>query len=104
MRDYWEENNIEKPKQYVVCAAVRIGDVILCGARHWDSVMRTQAKAIEIDTKKLKIRDQEQGFIDQFGDFLTRTEAFDIIEKNGIQEINYDRNGHSFKLFSEGLY
>jgi len=33
--------------QYVVCAAIKCGDLIIAGARHFDSVMIRQLKAIE---------------------------------------------------------
>ena len=98
MSDYWAENGIVKPQQYVVCAANKIGDVVLCGARHWDKVMRKQAEAMGI-----KCGNEEQGFIDQFGDFLTREEAMLIVKKNG-QRFDIERNGGDVALFSEGLY
>lgn len=98
MSDYWTENNITKPQQIVVCAANRIGDVILCGARHWDNIMRAQAKAMG-----LKGGNEEQGFIDQFGDFLTRKEAMEIVKING-QPFSIERNMGDITLFSEGLY
>ncbi len=96
--DYWIANGIEKPPQIVVCAANRIGDVVLCGARHWDKVMRAQLFAMG-----MKGGGEEQGFIDQFGDFLTRKEAMEIVKKNG-QPFDKERNGGDVYLFSEGLY
>ena len=98
--DYWEENNIEKPQQIIVCAANKMSNsVILCGARHWDSLMRQQSKAMRI-----KFFELEQCFVDQFGTFITREEAMKIVLNNG-QPFNIHRNGGStIKLFSEGLY
>jgi hypothetical protein len=98
MSDYWEENGIEKPQQIVVCAANKFDDVILCGARHWDKVMCAQANAMGI-----KGGTEEQGFIDQFGDFLTREEAMEIVKKNG-QRFDIESNGCTVELYSEGLY
>ena len=99
MSDYWEKNGIIKPQQIVVCAANRIGDIILCGARHWDGVMHKQADAMNLDdTKKV-----EQGFIDQFGDFLTRKDALALVKQNG-QPFNQERNVATDELYSEGLY
>jgi len=98
MSDYWTENGLVKPQQIVVCAAIRVGDVIFCGARHCDSAMWGQAKAADISMKNGK-----QGFIDQFGDFLDRKEAMEIVKKNG-QPFNIERNGGDINLFSEGLY
>ena len=100
MSDYWTENGIEKPQQVVVCAANRLPNgVILCGARHWDGVMHKQADAMEING----FANEDQGFIDQFGDFLTRKEALKIVLENG-QPFNAERNGSKDELYSEGLY
>jgi hypothetical protein len=100
--DYWERNGIEKPQQVVVCAACRCGDVIVAGARHFDRVMLSQ-----IDIYPEEIRpmgdDWEQGFIDQFGAFLTREEAMEVVKKSG-QPFDAERNGPLHCLFSEGLY
>lgn len=99
MSDYWKDNGIKKPKQFVVCAANRFPDgMILCGARHWDNIMCAQADAMGI-----KGGNEQQGFIDQFGDFLTREEAMRIVKENG-QRFDIERNGGSHVLFSEGLY
>jgi hypothetical protein len=101
MLKYWEEIGHPPVQQVVVCAANRFksAGVILCGARHWDDVMRAQADAMGI-----KGGNEEQGFIDQFGTFLTREEAMQIVKESG-QPFNEDRNGGAGKaLFSEGLY
>lgn len=99
MSDYWADNGIEKPQQIIVCAACRVGDVILCGARHWDKVMRKQADLIGI-----KGGTEEQGFIDQFGDFHGRVESMRIVKASG-QPFDIKRNGGSDEeLYSEGMY
>ena len=104
MGDYWTDNGIDKPRQIIVCAACRHGKLILCGARHWDAVMRAQAKAIQgHDGWAGKWNRAEQGFINQFGEFLTREEAMQVVKANG-QYFNADRNGGDRGLFSEGLY
>lgn len=99
MGNYWEENGIDKPKQIVVCAANKFpSGLILCGARHWDKLMRKQA-----DYAGVKGGSEEQGFIDQFGEFLTREEAMAIVKDNG-QRFFIARNQSDLELFSEGLY
>lgn len=101
--DYWTDNKIEKPQQIVVCAAIKIGDLIIAGARHHDKVMKSQLSYID-NWKQFKHNNGEvQGFIDQFGDFLTREEAMQIVKDNG-QRFNIDHNGSDTVLFSEGLY
>jgi len=106
VKDYWEENNIPKPLQIIVCAACRIDtngegeDIILCSARHWDNVMRIQARAMGyLDHAPAA----EQGFIDQFGGFLSRERALTIVKRNG-QKFDARRNGSKLDLYSEGLY
>jgi hypothetical protein len=88
-----------KSPECIVCAAILLDDgVILCGARHWDSVMRKQMKAMGNDRYV-----GEQGFINQFGEFRTREQALVIVKSNG-QPFNAERNGSETELFSEGLY
>ena len=101
MRDYWEESGIDKPKQYIVCAACRHHGTMLAGPRHWDGVMRGQYKQLRAD---LQVPHSmfEQGFLDQFGQFISRRDAYQIAKQNG-QPINESRNGRA-ELFSEGLY
>ena len=101
MPDYWKDN-IKKPTQVVVCAAIKKGDTIVAGARHYDKVMHSQLIAMnESMTYGLNWK---EGFIDQFGDFLTREEAMIIAQRAG-QEINYRGCGGSTStLYSEGLY
>ncbi len=101
MTDYWVENDMEKPQQIIVCAACRVYGIVLCGARHWDSVMRQQYKVMsKPDDSK---RNEEQGFINQFGEFLTREQSMKIVKENG-QPFNIENNGGDVVLFSEGLY
>jgi len=100
MSDYWKDNNIKKPQQFVVCAANKYGDLIIPSARHHDQVMNTIIKKIGT----LKSIDCEQGFINQFGGFLTRKEAMNIAKEAG-QNVNIKRcGGNESVLFSEGLY
>lgn len=102
MTDYWTDNNLTKPQEVIVCAAnkcpVAGGFVLLCGARHWDTIMGGQAKAIGIRGGL-----EEQGFINQFGEFRDRKEALAIVKANG-QPFDPERNGSDDELFSEGLY
>jgi len=82
----------------VVCAANRLASgLIVCGARHHDAVMNAQIKASGENHLG-----ETQGFIDQFGNFLTRLEAREIAERNG--QIKRRCGGDAHKLFSENLY
>lgn len=97
--DYWKKNGLVKPQQIVVCAANRKDGVIFAGARHCDSVMYSQSNMMQ----GIKLTNSEQGFINQFGEFLTREEALAAVLENG-QPFNKERNGSTTELFSEGLY
>lgn len=108
-----EEYKTVKPR--IVCAANRYiitypknlkfkDDVlIITGARHWDSVMRGIWDALDtfvidsIDRNK-----EEQGFIDQFGNFYTRKEAYIIAKENNqiVRDLGYETD----ELYSEHLY
>ena len=94
----------------VICAANRWKDTIVCGARHFDSVMHSQIKAMEYISCPEHSLQWEQGFIDQFGNFLTREEAW-VVAVNAKQIIrfvgsqtHYDLCRNDIKLFSENLY
>jgi hypothetical protein len=102
--DYWEANNIEKPTPVVVCAACKYNDLILCSARHWDKVMNIQLRQIRMINEKVKAHHFIEGFINQFGEFLTREDAY-IVAENAGQKIDLDGcGGMPGTLFSEGLY
>lgn len=86
----------------IVCAANRIilkdgTEIIIPSARHWDNIMHNIIFHIDRD-----IDETEQGFIDQFGHFYTREEAWVVAEKNN--QIIRRVGGDGQKLFSENLY
>lgn len=102
MGDYWTENGIKKPRQIVVAAACKHGATVLVGPRHWDRVIRAQYDRLGAQYRA-PIGYFEQGFLDQFGDFLTREDALRIAKESG-QALDMDRNNSDTQLFSEGLY
>jgi len=99
----------KKRAQTIVCAACCYEDIIITGVRHWDTIMGKHKDLLNrLDdingVKRTSSAKYKQGFIDQYGDFLTRTEAMFIVKENG-QKINFDRNGwDDDTLYSEGLY
>lgn len=100
MSDYWKDNGLTKPASRVVCAANKNKESgrIICGARHWDAIMRSQVKDDEGFGGNWT-----QGFINQFGEFLTREEAYIIAKEQG--QIIHPNGTHDDKtLFSECLY
>lgn len=92
----------EAKQQVIVCAAMRNkhGSVI-CSPRHWDSAARDAAWA-QTSCPHSTWEKAEQGFVDQYGTFLTREEAWSIAEKAG--QIVRRCGGDGVKLFSENLY
>ena len=93
----------------VVCAAIRAADgSVLLGIRHYSADMRAQISARRaVDGAKFKHRhDEDQGFVDQHGVFMSREEAYAVAEAAG-QIAFPDKCGKGLngrKLYSEGLY
>ena len=84
----------------VVCSALlnKDGRIVL-GPRHFDETMMKQIK----DRPGANSwRDADQGFIDQFGVYLTREEAWEIAiaENQVLRRVG----GDNPSLFSENLY
>ena len=90
----------------VVCAANRNTfdpDLILLGPRHWDATMHAQADRLNI--RDFGVLTWEEGFIDQRGEFLTRTEAWKVAE--AAKQITRRCGGDEADggtLYSENLY
>lgn len=83
----------------VVCAANRSenGDIVL-GARHHDKLMNEAIRSAGLQGTKW-----EQGFIDQWGEFMSREEAWKVAELAGqiLRRVGGDSKG---VLYSENLY
>lgn len=84
----------------IVCAAIRsrFGS-ILTSIRHYDITMHNAIR-------KMKYPEEfydraEQGFVDQFGKFYTREEAYILAKKNNQIIRDHDIED---ELFSEHLY
>lgn len=102
----------QRELQRVVCAALRSGGSVIIGARHFDAMMHRlietdaaaqmrHSGAPEETTRKEWAR-AEQGFIDQWGSFLTRAEAHAIATRQG--QIIRRCGGDDDTLYSENLY
>jgi len=86
----------------VVCAANAHKDLLVLGARHFDSIMHKTMLQSEA-CRLARGTPWEQGFVDQHGNFLTRELAYIIAKENG-QIIRECGNPDSQKLYSEHLY
>jgi len=92
----WKPDYSVTPRR-IVCAANRnrTSGRIICGSRHWDNIMRSQVHDGEGFTG------WDQGFIDQFGDFLNRKEAWIVAaEQDQIRKLVASTG----TLYSENLY
>lgn len=103
----------EVTPRVVVCAAIRNKHgKVLAGARHYDSVMRQwfirPANWFErVFLRKTFVKDKawyscEQGFIDQFGVFMDRQEAYQVADAAG--QVKYGPEHSRGTLYSEDLY
>lgn len=98
----------------IVCAANRcdVTKRIVIGIRHYDGVMQDQIANLQIAMEetnhfaKTPFEDKvTQGFIDQYGNFYNRQEAWKIADQNGqiLRRVGGDStNGGT--LYSENLY
>lgn len=83
----------------VVCAAIRADDgEILVGIRHYSTDMLRQIHARSDGEKFYHRQDQDQGFVDQYGEYMTRSEAMTVALAAG--QVNQDTG----ELCSEDLY
>lgn len=94
-------------KRRVVCAAIRASDgALLLGVRHYSKDMRDQI-SMRIDSAAFRNRhDEDQGFVDQHGVFMSREEAYKVALSAG-QIVYPEACGQGLdgpKLYSEGLY
>lgn len=94
---------MNKPR-VVVCAAVKLRTAneiyLFCAPRHYDETMALQmGNSLNCGED---LQEEEQGFIDQFGVFMTREEAWEVAKEAG--QIKYRCGGDEGQLFSENLY
>lgn len=101
---------MSSPKQRrVVCAAVRAADgTLLLGIRHYSPDMHQQIAERRDGAKFTHRLDEDQGFVDQYGQWLSRADAYDVAARAG--QILPGRNGVGRRLdigpvlYSEALY
>ena len=96
------------PGRFVVCAAVKYGELIIAGARHFDHVMHSQLDRIKEDKliEEDALGEYVEGFIDQFGVFMDRSEAYHVALAGGQLNTRRLKSGNqgSTELFSEDIY
>jgi hypothetical protein len=76
-----EERTMMNTKRRIVCAAIRASDgSVLLGIRHYSADMIEQINARADGEKFLHRSGDDQGFVDQFWNYWTRRQAYDIAE------------------------
>lgn len=91
---------VERGVRRVVCAAVMYPcGTMLVGPRHFDATMLVQYHRFGLKEKE---PGSVQGFVDQWGVFMTRVEAHKVASDQG--QIRHRCGGDEGRLFSENLY
>ena len=89
----------------IVCAAIRNNrGEIICGVRHYDTIMHGQIRGRSKWNHQTTIGEPpriEQGFVDRMGKFHSRRDAWAIAYKAGQVIKNTPNKGI---LYSEDLY
>lgn len=97
-----------KTMRVVVAAACRfLGDVIIVSSRHFDANMHAMIDTLMLArglTDLEVMHNHEEGFVDQFGVWLTRGEALAVATESGQLNRYRPKRGHEGELFSEDLY
>ena len=97
----------DQKQRRVVCAALRASDGrLLLGIRHYSRDMHEQIARRDDRNRFYRLHDPDQGFVDQFGVYMTREEAYRVAEAAG-QIVYPEACGEGLdgpKLYSEGLY
>lgn len=96
-----KNNSLSEPR--IVCAAIRSRKGhIITSARHYDTNMHRLISLMKDPEDFHHMYADNQGFVDQHGNYYTREEAWEIAEKNG--QIIRDIPASKGKLYSENLY
>lgn len=104
LRGVWER--LDKDRR-IVCSANKLKDqTLLVGIRHWDHLMHAQLdnlKNLSEGDEISIVEDHRQGFVDQWGNFLERKDAWIVAERQN-QIIRKGPGYSGPDLYSENLY
>lgn len=103
---WWDGRKLQRR---IVCAANRFelkegGTLIIPGARHYSKDMAAVLDQVRDKLVKDHVHGEDQGFIDQWGNYFTREEAVVIAEHSGQLNRWRKKGGPANELFSEDLY
>ena len=97
----------DRTQRRVVCAAIRAADgEVLIGIRHYSRDMHRQIEQRHDGAKFTHRHDEDQGFVDQWGAYMTREEAHTVATDAGQIVYPYacGEGVDGPKLYSEGIY
>jgi hypothetical protein len=100
----------DKHTRIVVCAANKYGLVVFIGVRHFCPVMRQSMEYWKAANKGSTLEalrstfGEVQGFIDQYGVFMDRKEAYAVASAAGQINTRRPKGYPEYMLFSEDLY
>ena len=96
-------SRLDRRVRRVVCAAIRADDGdVLVGVRHYSHDMHAQIHARTDGAKFCHRSGDDQGFVDQRGEYMTRRQAWHVAEAAGqVRRAGHDGEG---VLYSEDLY
>ena len=87
----------------IVCSATLYENgVMILSPRHFDLVAKQMIERLNPDWKYWRNMKQEQGFVDKFGQFQTREQAWEIAY--AANQIVRSCAGDAGTLYSENLY
>jgi len=69
-------------KRYIICSAVKYKNHIIHGRRHGDAYETLKSLLPTSEYELIIKKDLTEGFVDQYGDFYNREEAFKIAESS----------------------
>lgn len=103
--------NMYNLERRIVCAAnLALDGTIILGVRHYDDTMRNHIMELESRTVGFNFRSMKQGFVNTWGEFIDRKDAWMIASHNkqifrlcGSQTRDKE-SVYGTKLYSENLY
>lgn len=104
--DWWDGRKLQRR---IVCAANRFqlkdgGVLVIPGSRHYSKDMALVLDQLRDKVVSDHVTGDDQGFIDQWGEYHTREEAVIIAKHAGQLNTVRKKTGPDDELFSEDLY
>lgn len=103
---WWDGRNLQRR---IVCAANRFemkdgGTLVIPGSRHYSKDMSAVLDELRDDVVNDHVHGENQGFIDQWGNYFNREDAYVIAYHSGQIDTVRKKGETSKDLYSEDLY